>query len=102
MFGKFSPNIRNLFRLNWPTRDLTASLIFFYFLKQEHLSTHYCNIDTELTIEYSTDFITHEIFQTQEVLINWAREVGKSRGFMIVIKKSDAPKSRKKKGISKL
>ena len=29
-------------------------------------------------------------------MINWAREVGKSQGFMIVIKKSDAPRPGKK------
>jgi len=42
------------------------------------------------------DFITYEIFQTREALIKWAQEVGKSHDFMIVIKKSDAPRNEKK------
>jgi len=36
------------------------------------------------------DFTTYEIFQTRGALIKWAREVSKSHGFMIIIKKSDA------------
>ena len=46
------------------------------------------------------DFTTNEIFQTREVLIKWAREVGKSHGFMIIIKKSDAARNEKKGRIS--
>jgi len=96
MFGKLFPNIRILFGPSWPNREFAASLIFFLLI-YEHSSTHCSNISTELTIDYSTDFTMHKIFQTQEALINWARELGKSRGFMIVIKKSDDPKSRRKK-----
>ena len=47
-----------------------------------------------MTIDY-IGLTTHEIFQTREILINWARKDGKSHGFMIVIKKSYAPKSKK-------
>jgi len=78
MFGKFKSNKRNLFDLNWPNRDLAASLTFFYFPKQEHPSIHCSNIDIELTIDYSTDFTVHKIFQIREGLINWAQEVHKS------------------------
>ena len=56
---------------------------------QEHLSTHCRNTGTEMIIDYYTDFTTYEIFQSRKALIKWTREVGKSRGFMIVIKKFD-------------
>jgi len=46
------------------------------------------------------DFTTYEIFQTREALIKWARGVGKSHGFMIIIKKSDAARNGKKGRIS--
>jgi len=42
----------------------------------------------------------YEIFQTRKALIKWAREVGKLYGFMIIIKKSDAPKNGKKVRVS--
>jgi len=42
------------------------------------------------------NFTTCDIFQTREVLIKWARKVDKSHGFMIVIKKSDTARNRKK------
>jgi len=38
----------------------------------------------------------YKIFQSREVLIKWAREIGKSHGFMIVTKKFDAPRNGKK------
>ena len=49
-------------------------------------------------IDYSGDFITYEIFQSQEALIKWAQKVSKSQVFFIVIKKSDALIDRKKEG----
>ena len=64
---------------------------------QEHLSTHCRNTGTEMIIDYYTDFTTYEIFQSRKALIKWAREVGKSHGFMIAIKKSDAPQEMKRK-----
>ena len=42
------------------------------------------------------DFTTYEIFQIREALIKWAREVGKSHGFMITINKSGAPRMERK------
>jgi len=42
----------------------------------------------------------YKIFQTRKALIKWAREVGKLYGFMIIIKKSDAPKNGKKVRVS--
>jgi len=46
------------------------------------------------------DFTTYEVFQTREALIKWARKVGKSHGFMIIIKKSDAERNGKEGRIS--
>ena len=46
------------------------------------------------------DFISNEIFQAREALINWVRKADKSQGFMIIIKKSNAEDSEKRKGIS--
>ena len=64
---------------------------------QEHSSSHCGNTGTELIIDYCTDFITYEIFQTRETLIKWARKIDKSHDFMIVIKKFDAPRNEKKR-----
>ena len=46
------------------------------------------------------DFTTYEIFQTREVSIKRTREVGKSQGFMIIIKKSDGARYGKRGRIS--
>ena len=63
---------------------------------QEHPYIHYNNISTKMIIDYSTDFTTYEIIQSREALIKWAREVGKSHGFMLIIKKSDVLRNGKK------
>jgi len=49
-----------------------------------------------MIIDYSTDFITYEIFQSHEALIKWAREVAKSHGFMIFVR-SLMPQEKKRK-----
>jgi len=67
---------------------------------QEQPSTKCNNIDTELTIDYSEDFTTYEIFQSREALINWVQEVGKSQSFFIIIKRFDASGNGKMEGYS--
>jgi len=97
MFDNYNPSIRNSVSPCWPKRDLVASLTFFLFSNTGTSFYQLNNIGTELIIDYNIDFTTHEIFQTREALINWSREVGKSRGFIIVIKKTDIPKPEKRK-----
>ena len=66
----------------------------------DQTSIHCSNTTTELIVDYSTDFTTYEIFQTREILIKLAREVGKSHSFIIIIKKSNAPRNKKKGRVS--
>ena len=57
---------------------------------QEQTSSRYSNVDTELArVDYGEDFIIHEIFESRDTLIKWAREVAMAQGFFLVVKKSD-------------
>lgn len=50
-----------------------------------------CDKDgSEVSIDYSSEFSTTEVFKSRDALMQWARDVGKRNGFVIVIKKSDA------------
>ncbi|KAL7224361.1 hypothetical protein ACSBR1_025757 [Camellia fascicularis] len=40
-------------------------------------------------MDYSNEFVTHEIFKSRDELIRWAHQVGKRNGFVIVMQKSD-------------
>ncbi|XP_028122576.1 uncharacterized protein LOC114319718 [Camellia sinensis] len=52
-------------------------------------STRGSKIDSELVMDYSNEFVTHEIFKSPDELIRWARQVGRKNGFVIVVQKSN-------------
>ncbi|KAL7206120.1 hypothetical protein ACSBR2_018931 [Camellia fascicularis] len=52
-------------------------------------STRGSKVDSELVMDYSNEFVTHEIFKDRDELIRWARQVGRRNGFVIVVQKSD-------------
>ncbi|KAL7182043.1 hypothetical protein ACSBR1_040876 [Camellia fascicularis] len=52
-------------------------------------STRGSKVDSELVMDYSNEFVTHEIFKSQDELIRWACQVGRRNGFVIVMQKSD-------------
>ncbi|XP_028121044.1 uncharacterized protein LOC114318370 [Camellia sinensis] len=52
-------------------------------------STRCSKIDSELVMDYSNEFVTHEIFKSRDELIRWARHVGRRNGFVIFVLKSD-------------
>lgn len=62
-----------------------------------HAPTECSKVGSECVVDYSNEFITQEIFTSREALINWAREVGRRNGFIVVIKTSAAPNRRNKK-----
>jgi len=64
-------------------------LFFFSNAKHGSLSTYCSNKGSKLIVDYTMEFPTYEIFQSREALLNWARDVGKTHGFFIIIKKSD-------------
>lgn len=40
-------------------------------------------------VDYTSQFITNEVFKSKEELLGWVRDVGRKNGFVIVIKTSD-------------
>ncbi|KAL7164377.1 hypothetical protein ACSBR2_040314 [Camellia fascicularis] len=52
-------------------------------------STRGSKVDSELVMDYSNEFVTHEIFKSRYELIRWACQVGRRNGFVIVMQKSD-------------
>ncbi|KAL7196525.1 hypothetical protein ACSBR1_036519 [Camellia fascicularis] len=48
-------------------------------------STRGSKVDSELVMDYSNEFVTHEIFKSRDELIRWARQVGRRNGFVIVV-----------------
>eukprot|EP00268_Persea_americana_P034804 TRINITY_DN3440_c2_g1_i6.p1 TRINITY_DN3440_c2_g1~~TRINITY_DN3440_c2_g1_i6.p1 ORF type:complete len:952 (-),score=86.58 TRINITY_DN3440_c2_g1_i6:87-2942(-) len=57
---------------------------------QDDVSTQCNKVGSECGMDYSSEFITQEIFKSREALIKWARDVGRRNGFVIVIKTSNA------------
>ncbi|XXG50307.1 hypothetical protein AAC387_Pa02g4342 [Persea americana] len=55
---------------------------------QDDASTQCNKVGSECGMDYSSEFITQEIFKSREALIKWARDVGRRNGFVIVIKTS--------------
>jgi len=74
-------------------------LFLSYLVVHKHSSTYFNSTGNEIIIDYITDFTTYEIFQNHEALIKWAREVGKSHEFMIIIKHSNLPINGKKRRV---
>ncbi|KAH7849492.1 hypothetical protein Vadar_018664 [Vaccinium darrowii] len=58
--------------------------------ESDDASTQGSKADSECVVDYSTEFTTQEIFKSRESLIQWACEVGRRNGFVVVIKTSDA------------
>ncbi|XP_028085166.1 uncharacterized protein LOC114286245 [Camellia sinensis] len=52
-------------------------------------STRGSKVNSELEMDYSNEFVTHGIFKSRDELIQWARQVGRRNGFVIVVQKSD-------------
>ena len=57
---------------------------------QEQTSSQYNNIGTEpARVDYGEDFNPYEIFESQDTLIKWAREVAMAQEFFLIVKRSD-------------
>ncbi|XP_028052909.1 protein FAR1-RELATED SEQUENCE 5-like [Camellia sinensis] len=52
-------------------------------------STRGSKVNSELVMDYSNEFVTYGIFKSRDELIQWARQVGRRNGFVIVVQKSD-------------
>ncbi|XP_028071740.1 uncharacterized protein LOC114274068 [Camellia sinensis] len=52
-------------------------------------STRRSKVDSELVMDFSNEFVTHEIFKSRDELIRWVRQVGRRNGFVIVVQKAD-------------
>ncbi|XP_028113890.1 uncharacterized protein LOC114311922 [Camellia sinensis] len=60
-----------------------------------HLNSILENVEhVECVLNYTSEFTTYEIFKSREATINWARDVGKKNGFVIIVKYSDSGGSR--------
>ncbi|KAK9286098.1 hypothetical protein L1049_014478 [Liquidambar formosana] len=46
--------------------------------------------DSTCVMDYTSEFTTYKIFKNRNALCNWARDVGRRNGLVIVIKKSDS------------
>jgi len=91
-----SPLFGNILSNNYVYKFNLVSFIWTIF--QEQPSSQCCNIGTKLTINCGGDFTTYGIFQSREVLVNWAREVGKFQGLFIIIKRSLLQEIKRMKG----
>ncbi|XP_028126433.1 uncharacterized protein LOC114323158 [Camellia sinensis] len=47
------------------------------------------NVGSEGLVDYTSQFISNEVFKSKEELLGWVRDVGRENGFVIVIKTSD-------------
>ncbi|XP_028100558.1 uncharacterized protein LOC114299930 [Camellia sinensis] len=47
------------------------------------------NVGSSGLVDYTSQFITNEVFKSKEELLSWVRDVGRKNGFVIVIKTSD-------------
>ncbi|CAL5340557.1 unnamed protein product [Camellia sinensis] len=47
------------------------------------------NVGSGGLVDYTSQFITNEVFKSKEELLSWVRDVGRKNGFVIVIKTSD-------------
>ncbi|KAL7236169.1 hypothetical protein ACSBR1_019437 [Camellia fascicularis] len=54
-------------------------------------------IGSEFIIDYSNEFVIHEIFKSRDELIRWVHDVGRRNGFVIIEKKSGAGGTHPKK-----
>ncbi|KAL3640040.1 hypothetical protein CASFOL_015008 [Castilleja foliolosa] len=43
----------------------------------------------EITVNYTSQFTTYELFETRDDLLNWARGVGVENGIVVVVLRSD-------------
>ncbi|CAL5330385.1 unnamed protein product [Camellia sinensis] len=59
-------------------------------VKDDGESNRSNKVGSEFIIDYSNEFMTHEIFKSRDELIRWAHDVGRRNGLVIVVKKSDA------------
>ncbi|KAK9290997.1 hypothetical protein L1049_009180 [Liquidambar formosana] len=53
--------------------------------------------DSTCVMDYTSEFTTYEIFKNRNALCNWARDVGRRNGLVIVIKRSDSGSGRKER-----
>ncbi|XXG71065.1 hypothetical protein AAC387_Pa07g0400 [Persea americana] len=57
---------------------------------QQRISTEESQVQSGYSMDFINVFTTEEIFHSRDALVNWARDVGKRNGSVIVIKVSNA------------
>ncbi|CAL5401527.1 unnamed protein product [Camellia sinensis] len=56
---------------------------------ENYASMECSNVGSGGLVDYTSQFITNEVFKSKEELLSWVRDVGRKNGFVIVIKTSD-------------
>ncbi|XP_028063963.1 uncharacterized protein LOC114267153 [Camellia sinensis] len=96
MSGSFSGNYNSIKREEYDSAEEIHSFDVVFssedigLVRDDGESNKSSKVGSEFIIDYSNEFVTHEIFKSRDELIQWVRDVRRRNGLVIVAKKSYA------------